>query len=186
MATTQSINNRVKGDLKELERKFQVGFYNLETGVKRLSEFEANELKTEIENRYDAYIHSLGNDHRDHSYQVYVVPRSDGGHNVEINGLEVIYDEFGTGIVGFNNPHPDKAKYSSLHGYNTGKKIVHFADSNLDYWIYPGDDGKFVKTHGDVPGQFVYDSVTIMANGTWLTGSVKEALKPFYKTMKGK
>jgi len=186
MATTQSINNQIKGDLKRLTQKFQAGYHSLETGAKRLGEFEAEELKTEIENNYDAYINSLGNDHRDHSYNVHIVPRSNGGYTVEVNGLQVIYDEFGTGIIAFNKQHPDKGKYGNLNGYNTGPKIRHFADSSQDYWIFPGSDGKFVLTHGTEPGQFMYDSVNNMANSIWMTSDIEQAFKDFYKTMKGK
>lgn len=40
---------------------------------------------------------------------------------IGIKGTQAIYDEYGTGTVGMNNPHPEKP--NSLNPYNSGKTI---------------------------------------------------------------
>ena len=40
---------------------------------------------------------------------------------IGIKGTQAIYDEYGTGTIGLNNPHPEKP--SSLNAYNSGATI---------------------------------------------------------------
>jgi len=162
---TVSTNKKLAGDIQRMNKKFEQGFYSLEAGAKRLEEAEAEELKTEIELNYNAFISAHKNDGQDHSYTTHIVPRPGGGYTVEVNGLQVVYDEFGTGIEGYNKQHPHKTKYN-LNGYNTGKTIRHFADSSRDYWIFKSGN-KFHLTHGVPAGQFMYDSMINMENGIW-------------------
>lgn len=176
---TVSTNKQLAGDIQRMEKKFKQSFYSLETGAKRLEEAEAKELKDEIELNYNAFIQKHANDGQNRAYKVHIVPRTDGGHNVEVNGLQVVYDEFGTGIVGYNNQHPDKTKYN-LRGYNTGKKIHHFADSSKDYWIF-SSGGVYHKTQGVEPGKFMYDSMTNLANGIWANVNFKEVFGDIHK-----
>lgn len=184
MATTKSTSQDLRRALNQMKNKFRVGFYDLQTGSKHLGEVEAQELKSEIERNYDNFISSLSHDHQDHTYHVDIIPRSDGGYDVDVIGTQVIYDEFGTGIVGANNPHPMKSNYN-LNAYNTGAKIHHFPDSNKDYWVYFAD-GRFVTTKGVPAGAFMYNSIMNMAEGIWANLFYEEIFKDFYDTMKGK
>ena len=69
-----------------------------------------------------------------------------------IEGDQVIYNEFGTGDPGLNNPHPNKSKYD-LNPYLSGKYIKTDIDGG-HYWIHNGD------AHIGVPaGKFVYSTV---------------------------
>lgn len=176
---TVSTNNKLAGDIKRMNKKFEQSFYSLEAGAKRLEEEEAKELKAEIELNYNAFISQHNGDGQNRSYKVHVVPRIDGGHTVEVNGLQVVYDEFGTGIEGYNNQHPDKTKYS-LQGYNTGKKIHHFPDSSRDYWIFKSG-GQFHSTQGVPAGQFMYDSMINMQNGIWANVNFKKVFGDVFK-----
>lgn len=183
MATTQSISNSVKGDLRRLKRKMNIGIYSLETGVKRLNTFAATELRNEIETNYNAFISSLSHDHQDHTYSIQIAPRSDGGNDVEVNGFQVIYDEFGTGDAGQLYPHPEKNSYN-LKDYNTGAHIK-LSKNGGHYWRYFAD-GEYVTSQGVPSGQFVYKSVIHMIEGVWINDSIEQAFKDFYKAMKGK
>lgn len=176
---TTSTNTRLAGDIKRMNKKFQQGFYHLETGAKRLEEAEAEELRGEIELNYEAFISQHKDDGQNRSYKTHVTPRPGGGYTVEINGFQVVYDEFGTGIEGYNNQHRDRSKYN-LNGYNTGKKIHHFADSSQDYWVFKSG-GKLHVTHGVPAGQFMYDSMINMVNGIWANVNFKKIFGDVFK-----
>ena len=184
MGTTKSTNEDLRRALNRMKQRFRTGYYDLLTGSKHLGEAEAEELKTDIEINYDRFISSLSHDHQDHTYHVDIIPRVDGGYDVDVIGTQVIYDEFGTGIVGANNPHPTKSAHN-LNAYNTGASIHHFPDSNKDYWVY-FVDGRFATTHGIPAGQFIYDSTINMADGIWINNYYKTAFKDFYDNMKRK
>lgn len=184
MATTTSTNQQARRALNRMRQRVRKGYYDLQTGSKYLGEVEAEELKNEIEINYSNFISSLSHDHQDHTHHIDIIPRGDGGYDVDVVGLQVIYDEFGTGIVGLQNPHPRKQVYD-LNGYNTGPQIHHFPDSNKDYWVYPVD-GRFVTSRGVPAGQFVYDAVMNMEKGVWSKSFYEEIFKDFYDTMRGK
>ena len=90
---------------------------------------------------------------------------------VGIYGVQAIYDEFGTGTVGQNNPHPEKGNYD-LNDYNTGRTIrenagINSAGNNITeatrqgiplnglYWTYKYN-GKKIYTQGRPAGMHVY------------------------------
>lgn len=173
MGTTKSTNEDLKKALNQMKERFRTSKYIISTGSKHLSECAAEELKNEIETNYNSFISSLSNDHQDHTYHVDIIPRGDDGYDVDVVGLQVIYDEFGTGIEGLQNPHPRKSNHS-LNAYNTGPTIHHYPDSNRDYWVYPSKDG-FASTHGVPSGQFIFNSIIHMENGIWINNYFDEA-----------
>ena len=71
-------------------------------------------------------------------------------------GSQVLYDEFGTGTQGANNPHPDKNKFS-LKGYNTGPRIKVSKTGEL-FWLYRDKNGQLVKTQGIPAGKQVFNA----------------------------
>ena len=181
MGTTTSTNKNLQKALNTMQKRYRTAFYSLETGSKYLGETEAKELKTEISTNYDLFINSLSHDHQDHTYHIDIVPRSKEGYDVQIIGMQVIYDEFGTGIVGLQNPHPVKSNHN-LNEYNTGPSIHHFPDSNKDYWVYfSPKDGRWATSHGVPSGQFVYDSISNMADGIWINNYYKEVFGDLLK-----
>ncbi len=187
MGTTASTNRDLIRTLNQMKQKFRKGTISLKTGGEQLSKGEAEELKDEIEKNYDLFINSLPKDRQDHTYYTTVLPRSDGGYDVLVTGSSVIYDEFGTGIVGAINPHPKKSSYGDeLNKYNSGETIRHFPNNpGKDYWIYPSSGG-YISTHGIPAGQFMYDSITNMIDGIWINNHYKEIFGDFYNDMKGK
>lgn len=81
---------------------------------------------------------------------------------------KVEFIEFGTGVVGknhhdgINTDWLDKLPPPYLE-YNRGPQIQHFADENMDYWVYYDESGKHV-THGQPANPFIYRSVTELRN----------------------
>lgn len=84
---------------------------------------------------------------------------------VGISGSQSIYDEFGTGTVGANNPHPEKGNYN-LNDYNSGKTIRPNSRKDTEaskqgiplnglYWTYKYN-GKKIYTQGRPAGMHVY------------------------------
>lgn len=187
MARSQSTNKALMDSLEKMHRKFRQGFYSLQTGGKNLTEGAAEELKHVIETNYSNFISELKSegDGQDHAHHIDITPRGDGGYDVDVIGSEVLYDEFGTGIVGAINPHPQKGKYN-LKKYNSGETIRHFPDNpGRDYWIY-NTNGKYHVSHGVRAGMFMYDSTTDMMSGIWVKNHYKQYYKDFFNIMKGK
>ena len=180
IATTTSTSADLKKALSQMKQRFRTGVISLKTGSQHLTEDGAEELKELIEFNYDKFIGSLQNDHDDHTYYTAIMPRDGGGYDVLVTGPSVIYDEFGTGIVGYHNQHPKKGNHN-LNGYNTGPKIIHHVpDSNKDYWVfYRG--GKYYTSHGIPAGQFMYDSLTEMADGIWINRYIEKEFGDLYK-----
>ena len=60
------------------------------------------------------------------------------GYSIFAKGSDVVYEEFGTGEEGHDNPHPDKNKYN-LNDYNSGPFVsTHINKYNRHYWFYKG------------------------------------------------
>lgn len=185
MATTTSTSEQVRKAYNQMKQRFRKGTISLKTGSEYITEEGAKELEDRIKVNYDAFIGSLENDHQNHTYYTDIVPRNESGYDVVVTGQSVIYDEFGTGIVGLNNPHPRKGNYNNLHTYNTGPRIHHFNDNiNKDYWIYI-QGGKYYVTHGIRSGHFMYDAVSEMANGEWIRKYINKISTDLYNDMKG-
>lgn len=77
---------------------------------------------------------------------------------VRVTSDHVAFVEFGTGIVGQNNPHKN-GEYLSLAswGYATGSKIFTTKDGRVG-WVYPTDDGGFRFTEGMSSRPFMYET----------------------------
>ena len=75
----------------------------------------------------------------------------------------VEFIEFGTGVVGKKYHDGINTDWlSKLPGpyteYNMGPTIVHFADEDMDYWVYKDEQG-IHRTHGIAADPFIYRSV---------------------------
>lgn len=91
--------------------------------------------------------------------------------SVGVAGSQVLYNEFGTGTEGANNPHPEKDNYG-LNSYNSGRTIRknNKNDSNATqngipvgelYWTY-NSDGQKIYTQGIPAGQQVYKAAKVI------------------------
>ena len=78
---------------------------------------------------------------------------------VRVTSDHVAFVEFGTGVVGQNNPHKN-GEYLSIAAwqYAVGPKIFTTKDGRVG-WIYPTDDGGFRFTEGMKSRPFMYETV---------------------------
>ena len=80
---------------------------------------------------------------------------------VALQGKGAVYDEFGTGDEGANDPHPLKGKFP-LNPYNSGPTIK-LDEFDRHYWIYkpmanePYFD-EYGKTYGIPSGKMMYNT----------------------------
>ena len=77
---------------------------------------------------------------------------------IRVSSDHVAFVEFGTGVVGQQNPHKS-GEYLALAswGYATGSKIFTTKDGKVG-WIYPTDDGGFRFTEGMKSRPFMYET----------------------------
>lgn len=77
---------------------------------------------------------------------------------IRVSSDHAAFVEFGTGIVGQQNPHKN-GEYLALAswGYATGSKIFTTQDGKVG-WIYPTDDGGFRFTEGMGSRPFMYET----------------------------
>lgn len=72
----------------------------------------------------------------------------DGGYKLIAEGKDVIYEEFGTGDLGQQDPHPDKSKYN-LNDYNSGQYIENVSDYDENSYTYD-----YLQAFGITSGKF--------------------------------
>lgn len=159
--STRSINEAIKKlqifetTLKELDNDIVVA----------LSEF----VEDEINKNYQNTPFRDGND----SYNV-ISEISDNKAKVYATGTQVLYDEFGTGEVGKNSPHPLKGSITGLKDYNSGKtiRVNHSSTSTAaikgipvdgKYWTYKDESGKHY-TQGIPAGLQVFNASIALRN----------------------
>ena len=77
---------------------------------------------------------------------------------VKVTSDHVAFVEFGTGVVGQNNPHKN-GEYLSKAAWNyaSGAKIFTTQDGRVG-WIYPTDDGGYRFTEGMESRPFMYET----------------------------
>lgn len=81
---------------------------------------------------------------------------------VRVTSDHVAFVEFGTGVVGQNNPHKNGEYLSkAAWQYATGAKIFTTQDGRVG-WIYPTDDGGFRFTEGMPSRPFMYETALEM------------------------
>lgn len=77
---------------------------------------------------------------------------------VRVANDHAAFVEFGTGVVGQNNPHKNGEYLAKASwGYATGPKIFTTKDGRVG-WIYPTDDGGFRFTEGMASRPFMYET----------------------------
>ena len=83
---------------------------------------------------------------------------------VKVTSDHAAFVEFGTGVVGQNNPHKN-GEYLSKAAWNyaSGAKIFTTQDGRVG-WIYPTDDGGFRFTEGMKSRPFMYETALELHN----------------------
>ncbi len=77
---------------------------------------------------------------------------------IRVTSDHVAFVEFGTGVVGQNNPHRNGEYLSkAAWSYASGAKIFTTKDGRVG-WIYPTDDGGFRFTEGMESRPFMYET----------------------------
>lgn len=83
---------------------------------------------------------------------------------VRVTSDHAAFVEFGTGVVGQNNPHKNGEYLSKASwSYASGAKIFTTKDGKVG-WIYPTDDGGFRFTEGMVSRPFMYETALELQN----------------------
>lgn len=127
---------------------------------KMIGQKTADMITEDIDTRYSEFIAENSHDGQKRTpYSVYSSRRSDGSWSITVSGPQVIYDEYGTGEVGLNNPHPNPGIYTggTIQPYLSGPTIKVDRNGNF-YWTF-NDGGKFHRTHGVPAGAFIYSAL---------------------------
>lgn len=150
-----------KTTIPELKKKYQ----NISKNVDKLEEIIINDLKEiglrEIQD-------SLSGSNFEASEPITVI---DEERSIGIKGTQALYDEYGTGTIGQNNPHPEKGSAPiALNEYNSGKtirsnnsKLSNASKEGIPlkglYWTY-NFEGKKIYTQGRPAGMHIYKAKT--------------------------
>ena len=175
-------SNSIKETIKKLiELQKDLGKADEEI-VKQLSDFGLEEIQRNYANT------PFKDGNEDVSFYKTGSPKK---MSIGVTGSQVLYNEFGTGTEGANNPHPTKGNYE-LKGYNTGETIRtnKSAESNASqhdipvgglYWTYTDENGQKQYTQG-IPAQ--KEGYTALESGTkkaknFIRKRVQEVLDDF-------
>lgn len=131
----KSIANLTKS-LNEKSKKLQ----NIKPKIlKRLAEYTKSQIQLYISESTPYGTDELLND-------IHISEIIDDIIIVYTNNEHAIYAEYGTGIVGKNNPHPKSSDIGWTYDYNEhGEKG----------WIYTAKDGSVYRTRGQVAHKFM-------------------------------
>lgn len=189
---TASSKKEVTG-FKQASHRFKMFADEISICDSRIGLKAAEELKADIIDNYNSFVSSLPNDPQNRDeIAVWVVQEDDGRFRVGVTGDQVIYDEFGTGTQGENNPHPEKGRYMKkwnldFKDYNEGDSqgngisYIRTDKNGVKYWMYDGQ-----PTYGVPSGQFIYRSLLELADYKAKQIALDEIIKAKNKTMKGK
>lgn len=130
--------------------------------VKDLSEYglqRMQEIYAEAQSQYE-----------DSTYMDFSITGSETEKTVSMSGPQALYDEFGTGTIGEQNPHPAKKEFG-LNPYNDGSTIRKAKNEIINeetgekipagelYWTYKDETGQVHHTQGIPAQKEGYDSL---------------------------
>lgn len=150
-----------------------------ENADKKASALLARDLAKTIGSKYTDYVNNTSKFlHGDKNIKISVTDTKKGCI-VHISGKDILYEEYGTGSRGRDNPHPNHDA-DGMNPYGSGRNIIHDGERNnghdIPYWYnythnYPTDfEGdkilpsdyvwryKKTITKGLPAGKFIYDS----------------------------
>ena len=144
----------IKNAVKELEKYKQSIKTKTQRLVQRLTDYGAEIVRIKIVSMGAYYSGELYS-----GVDGYFSPALNAGF-VRVSSDHVAFVEFGTGIVGQNNPHKNGEYLSkAAWSYATGAKIFTTQDGRVG-WIYPTDDGEFRFTEGMESRPFMYETAS--------------------------
>lgn len=173
-----SANSRNR-NLTQMYRQMRKRFSTMEDDISvadvRLGYIMAEQLKDKMLENYSLFLDRIPkNDPQDRSDTGFYIEHEEGGrYRVHAVGTHVIYDEFGTGQLGLESPHPEKDRYG-LDDYNSGASI-RYDNNGRGFWIFKR------ITYGVPAGAFVYRAISDMADGDY---DKTELRKEFSKIVK--
>lgn len=114
---------------------------------------------------------------------IYKTPTENGVASIVMEGPNAVYDEFGTGEEGSNNPHPLKGQFN-LNPYNSGPTIFYNELAGRYQWIYRPMAGRpyFTEeglTSGTPSGKQMYNTLNYINSikGEIISQHIEEMLK---------
>ena len=120
--------------------------------VQKLTDYGAEIVRVKIVNMGAYYSGELRE-----SVSGYYSPTLNAGF-IKVTNDHAAFVEFGTGVVGQNNPHKNGEYLSkAAWSYASGAKIFTTKDGRVG-WIYPTDDGGFRFTEGMPSRPFMYET----------------------------
>lgn len=168
-------------DIKKLKNKIEDLKRNLDKASEEIVKELADLTEKEIDINISATPYKDGNNDTV-AYKEVTKKRAIVG----MRGTQALYNEYGTGTVGANNPHPKKP--SSLKAYNSGATI---RPNNKEtstatafgiplgglYWTYE-DNGIIVYTQGIPAGKQVFNASKTLSKrkGQIIKKKVSDAL----------
>lgn len=141
--------------LDELLKKLNT----LNSDINKSSEKIVSDLVDYGVNEATLAFNSVANKDGNSDYRVYGEKQYNSG-KILASGTNLLYLEFGTGTLGFNDPHPLKSNYN-LKAYNSGKKI-HKSKSHSDKLGWYTPDG--IWTEGIPSGKQMYNTSLKLKN----------------------
>ncbi len=144
--------NSVRKAIKELKRYKKDVENKTRLLVQRLTDEGANIARVKIVNMGAYYSGELLS-----GVNGYYSPSLNAGF-VKVTSDHAAFVEFGTGVVGQNNPH-NNGEYLAKASweYASGTKIFTTQSGKVG-WIYPTDDGGFRFTEGMESRPFMYET----------------------------
>jgi len=149
-------------DIKETIKKLKEFQKNISEADKEIVEQLADIGLQKIQDNYNITGYKDGNEDTG-----FFKTGSDKVKRIGVTGTQVLYNEFGTGTIGSQNPHPEKSGYG-LNSYNSGRTIRKNGKSESNatqngipegelYWTYM-KNGQKHYTQGIPAGKQVYDA----------------------------
>ena len=155
-----------ENNIQDVINAFKSIYNNIDKYVEKANEKIIQESKKYLDRQYanrfkDPNITDISTEYE----------KIDNGYKLIAKGKDVLYEEFGTGDKGEDNPHPDKSKYN-LNDYNSGYSIMSVEDiGNQDlldllkekgitsgkYWTYRKNGEKYF-TQGVPSGKEMWNT----------------------------
>lgn len=165
---------------KDMARRCSVLSNEIGTTSKYISLEIANELADEMSDNYTNFINNKVQDDSQNRSDTHIfIESTNRGYHVGMRGHQVVYDEYGTGLNGMDNPHPEHDR-RGMNPYASGKTIQ-YDKHGFPYWRYRG-----VSTYGVPAGMFIYDSFMNVAENKSKEIALENIKKVNKKVMKGK
>lgn len=145
-----------ESNIQDVINAFETIYNDIDKYVKKTNKKIMQESKKYLDKQYSSRFKDPNITDISTEYE-----KIDNGYKLIAKGKDVIYEEFGTGDRGEDDPHPDKSKYN-LNDYNSGitirpvnllsqEKREEYNLSSGKYWTYKKDESSDVEYTQGVP-----------------------------------